>query len=503
MKRLLRFLLAAAALLAAWFLVFQLRKDPEGAFLVRWSGPSPIPAGAPCVALGEGDAPDEPAVLDAFEELPVEGARVSRLVLRSSARDGRPAALEFWFERIAYPSDGSARVCLRAAHAPWDGPRGERWGGEVVDFGGAPGRAASVRHRGRGTPRALSVAAVADLSAPFPVFCLLHDGTAPGAAALEAEFEADPAAAVRSRGPDRRGFVLWVRPEGNGPAPSRESVEEAGRALREALAERLSSAERLPAGPWRFWPHDFADGPATASAFTNEAETLVAPGRRVRARLVFETDAPGRGAGPFATGLVHRVRAEARLETLRGGEWRPDPRFDLRLARDGVLGTDARGLPFCGGSYCDGRTETRVADVWTPSGRRILALSLDTHGPCAPLASTVFPADSGTQCLTLSSVSASVGYDGRALPLVRRRSDAQTGADRSALGPFCSFGLSVPLVNVTVFPPAHPATPSPAAAESHAESAEAAESGSPAGGAGERSETEGVSHAENAETAEP
>ena len=134
MKRLLRFLLAAAALLAAWFLVFQLRKDPEGAFLVRWSGPSPIPAGAPCVALGEGDAPDEPPVLDAFEELPVEGARVSRLVLRSSARDGRPAALEFWFERIAYPSDGSARVCLRAAHAPWDGPRGERWGGEVVDF---------------------------------------------------------------------------------------------------------------------------------------------------------------------------------------------------------------------------------------------------------------------------------------------------------------------------------------------------------------------------------
>ena len=54
MKRLLRFLLAAAALLAAWFLVFQLRKDPEGAFLVRWSGPSPIPAGAQCVALGEG-----------------------------------------------------------------------------------------------------------------------------------------------------------------------------------------------------------------------------------------------------------------------------------------------------------------------------------------------------------------------------------------------------------------------------------------------------------------
>ena len=249
-------------------------------------------------------------------------------------------------------------------------------------------------------------------------------------------------------------------------------MEEAGRALREALAERLSSAERLPAGPWRFWPHDFADGPATASAFTNEAETLVAPGRRVRARLVFETDAPGRGAGPFATGLVHRVRAEAHLETLRGGEWRPDPRFDLRLARDGVLGTDARGLPFCGGSYCDGRTETRVADVWTPSGRRILALSLDTHGPCAPLASTVFPADSGTQCLTLSSVSASVGYDGRALPLVRRRSDAQTGADRSALGPFCSFGLSVPLVNVTVFPPA---ARSPAADDPHAESAEAAE----------------------------
>ena len=117
---------------------------------------------------------------------------------------------------------------------------------------------------------------------------------------------------------------------------------------------------------------------------------------------------------------------------------------------------------------CDGRTETRVADVWTPSGRRILALSLDTHGPCAPLASTVFP---GTQCLMLSSVSASVGYDGRALPLVRRRSDAQTGADRSALGPFCSFGLSVPLVNVTVFPPA---AQSPAASEPHAESAEPA-----------------------------
>ncbi|MBR1587795.1 MAG: hypothetical protein IJ658_05675, partial [Kiritimatiellae bacterium] len=123
-------------------------------------------------------------------------------------------------------------------------------------------------------------------------------------------------------------------------------------------------------------------------------------------------------------------------------------------------------------SYCDGRTETRVADVWTPSGRRILALSLNTQGPCAPLASTVFPADSGTQCLTLSSVSASVGYDGRALPLVRRRSDAQTGADRSALGPFCSFGLSVPLVNVTVFPPA---ARSPAADDPHAESAEAAE----------------------------
>jgi len=53
----------------------------------------------------------------------------------------------------------------------------------------------------------------------------------------------------------------------------------------------------------------------------------------------------------------------------------------------------------------------------------------------------------------LSTVSAVVRYDDRALPFARLREPPPAPSFPEPLGPLCSLGLSIPTVNATAFPP--------------------------------------------------
>ena len=53
----------------------------------------------------------------------------------------------------------------------------------------------------------------------------------------------------------------------------------------------------------------------------------------------------------------------------------------------------------------------------------------------------------------LSTVSAVVRYDGRALPFARLREPPPAPSFPEPLGPLCALGLSVPTVNITAVPP--------------------------------------------------
>ena len=53
----------------------------------------------------------------------------------------------------------------------------------------------------------------------------------------------------------------------------------------------------------------------------------------------------------------------------------------------------------------------------------------------------------------LSSIWATVDYDGRALPFARYRDPPPAPSYPDPLGPLCSLGLSVPTVNITAVPP--------------------------------------------------